>query len=84
MVLTGEVTLAHDGGETILLPGMCAGFPNGYSASPGQPFRQRHKLPRGPKPASRRQHQLPPKRPPRRSIRCRVAVHPHAGVGRPL
>lgn len=28
-VLSGEVTLLHDGGETLLVPGMCAGFPHG-------------------------------------------------------
>lgn len=32
MVLTGEITLVHDGGETLLTPGMCAGFPHGGTA----------------------------------------------------
>ncbi|WP_062018587.1 cupin domain-containing protein [Aureimonas sp. AU4] len=32
MVLTGEITLVHDGGETTLLPGMCAGFVHGGTA----------------------------------------------------
>lgn len=31
-VLTGEVVLAHDGGEIVLSPGMCAGFPHGGTA----------------------------------------------------
>ena len=31
-VLTGEITLVHDGGETLLLPGMCAGFVHGGTA----------------------------------------------------
>lgn len=32
MVLSGELTLVHDGGETVLAAGMCAGFPGGGSA----------------------------------------------------
>lgn len=32
MVLTGEVTLVHDDGETLLTPGMCAGFARGGTA----------------------------------------------------
>lgn len=28
MVLTGELVLVHDGGETVMKPGMCAGFPH--------------------------------------------------------
>lgn len=32
IVLSGEITLVHDAGETLLTPGMCAGFPrNGIS-----------------------------------------------------
>ncbi len=27
IVLTGEITLVHDAGETLLTPGICAGFP---------------------------------------------------------
>lgn len=27
IVLTGEITLVHDAGETLLTPGVCAGFP---------------------------------------------------------
>jgi uncharacterized cupin superfamily protein len=32
LVLTGEITLVHDEGETLLTPGMCAGFPHGGTA----------------------------------------------------
>lgn len=32
LVLSGEVTLIHDAGETLLTPGMCAGFPAGGTA----------------------------------------------------
>jgi uncharacterized cupin superfamily protein len=32
MVLTGEVVLVHDGGETVLRAGDCAGFPHGGTA----------------------------------------------------
>jgi uncharacterized cupin superfamily protein len=32
MVLTGKITLVHDGGERLLLPGDCAGFPHGGNA----------------------------------------------------
>ena len=31
-VLTGELTLVHDDGETVLRAGMCAGFPHGGTA----------------------------------------------------
>lgn len=31
-VLTGEVTLVHDDGETVLTAGMCAGFPHNGTA----------------------------------------------------
>lgn len=31
-VLSGEVVLVHDGGETVLQAGMCAGFPAGGTA----------------------------------------------------
>lgn len=31
-VLAGELVLVHDGGETLLGPGMCAGFPSGGTA----------------------------------------------------
>lgn len=31
-VLQGELTLLHDGGETLLRSGMCAGFAHGGSA----------------------------------------------------
>ena len=31
-VLSGEVVLVHDGGETVLWPDMCAGFPHGGAA----------------------------------------------------
>jgi uncharacterized cupin superfamily protein len=32
MVLSGEITLIHDDGETVLSAGMCAGFPRNGSA----------------------------------------------------
>lgn len=32
LVLSGEITLVHDGGETLLGAGMCAGFPSGGTA----------------------------------------------------
>lgn len=32
MVLTGELMLVHDHGETLLSPGLCAGFPRGGTA----------------------------------------------------
>lgn len=32
IVLTGEITLVHDGGEALLTPGMCAGFPRNGTA----------------------------------------------------
>lgn len=32
VVLTGEITLVQDEGETLLTAGMCAGFPHGRSA----------------------------------------------------
>jgi uncharacterized cupin superfamily protein len=31
-LLDGELVLAHDGGETVLTAGMCAGFPRGGTA----------------------------------------------------
>jgi uncharacterized cupin superfamily protein len=31
-LLSGEVVLVHDGGEALLTPGMCAGFPHGGTA----------------------------------------------------
>jgi uncharacterized cupin superfamily protein len=31
-LLSGELVLAHDGGETLLSAGMCAGFPHGGTA----------------------------------------------------
>jgi len=31
-VIAGELTLVHDGGETVLTAGMCAGFPHQGSA----------------------------------------------------
>lgn len=32
LVLSGAITLVHDAGETLLAPGMCAGFPRGGTA----------------------------------------------------
>lgn len=32
IVLSGEITLVHDDGETVLTTGMCAGFPRNGSA----------------------------------------------------
>lgn len=32
IVLTGELVLVHDSGETVLSAGMCAGFPHGGTA----------------------------------------------------
>jgi uncharacterized cupin superfamily protein len=32
MVLTGVITLVHDAGETVMNPGMCAGFPHNGTA----------------------------------------------------
>lgn len=32
VVLTGQITLVHDAGETVLKPGMCAGFSHGGAA----------------------------------------------------
>ena len=32
LVISGRVTLVHDAGETVLTPGMCAGFPHGGTA----------------------------------------------------
>lgn len=31
-LLSGELVLVHDGGENVLKPGMCAGFPHGGTA----------------------------------------------------
>ncbi|QJE01634.1 cupin domain-containing protein [Massilia forsythiae] len=40
-VLSGELTLVHDGGETVLGAGMCAGFPrNGTAHQPERPSGQ--------------------------------------------
>lgn len=45
-VLSGELVLLHDGGETVLSAGMCAGFAHQGGAPAGQSLRRARGVPR--------------------------------------